>query len=217
MLGKLFSFEGRTNRLGYLATGFVQGLIIAAALIILGAVFATRPPSLAAMIPTLIIAVVLIGATIWMGLAVITRRLRDMGFPALPGLVVILLFSGASQAMQFGHWTHPTVTPGSLLMGAASAVTGFALLFWPSAPTPGLDDAKLDDIFGDMDGPDLKPLTPDQPALVKAPSRLFPALPPKPAKPAPQPVFRAPPQPAVRDASGRVVARSQFGLRQSNY
>ena len=39
MQGNLFRFKGRTNRLGYLGIGFVQGVVIAGAIIILAVVF----------------------------------------------------------------------------------------------------------------------------------------------------------------------------------
>ena len=209
MLGTLFSFKGRTNRLGYLGIGFVQGVVIAGAIIILAVVFKGRQAPVAVLAPTVLVAVALIGVTVWLGLAVMARRLRDMGLPAIPSLVAILAISAAGQFARLGHHGQDALTPMALLFGGVSALIGFALLFWPSAPANGLDDdSSLDDIFGEV-APQ-----PDKPALVKAPSRLAPLFRAKPAPPA-QPTVRPAPLPSARDASGRIVPRGQFGLRQS--
>jgi uncharacterized membrane protein YhaH (DUF805 family) len=205
MLGHLFSFKGRTNRVGYLGIGFVQGMVIAIAVVILTVLFKGGHSPLAVMAPAVIICVAALFVTVWLGLAVMARRLRDMGLPPGPSLAVILAISAAGQLAQVGHHGLGAFTPMALLFGGISALIGFALLFWPSAPTQGLGESKLDDIFGEV-APEL-----DKPVLVKAPSRIMSV---KPA-PAAQPVFHPAPQPSVRDASGRVVPRGQFGLRQS--
>ena len=156
------------------------------------------------------IGVALIGVTVWLGLAVIARRLRDMGFPAIPSLVVILVISGAGQLAKFGHHAAAAQAPMALFCGSLTGLIGLALVFWPSAPVTGLDDdSSLDNIFGEA-AP-----KPDKPGLVKPPSRLAPLVPAKSA-PATQSAFRpASSPPSARDASGCILPRGKFGLRQS--
>ena len=204
MLGNLFSFKGRTNRVGYLGIGFVQGAVITCAIAVLVVVFKGHSP-FAVLAPAVMACVALLFVTVWLGLAVMARRLRDMGLPPGPSLVVIFAISGAGQLAGFGHHGAAGPAPTALLFGGLSALIGFALLLWPSAPAEGLAESRLDDIFGEV-APVL-----DEPVLVQAPSRIPPA---KPAW-APQPVVRPPPRPSARDAAGRVVPRGQFGLRQS--
>ncbi|MEJ0065539.1 MAG: DUF805 domain-containing protein [Caulobacteraceae bacterium] len=140
-IGELFGFEGRVGRLGYLCRFLVVlGLVLA--LTLEGSVMLTRlirPMGLgdyeeASRLLTVVVALL----ALWSGLALASRRLRDMGLePAhiLPLFVAL--------------WVVNTVLveplsrtrPGSFGMlevswAALQAAAALPLLFWPGLASP---------------------------------------------------------------------------------
>jgi uncharacterized membrane protein YhaH (DUF805 family) len=208
--GQRYRFRGRTNRLNYLGTGVLIGVqlgfAVKLALFTTGALTHHR----------LVLGLLLLGVTlaelvliVWMHLATMARRIRDMGQPVwrTMGAYSVLLFVGitapiaAEAALRLGHPQPVLVHMGriaNLLMGAL----GLMLLFWPSKPVEP-DNAQLDGIFGEAG-----PVASDQPQLVKPPSRIPLFDPRKPQRPPPLAA------PVVRDASGGIAPRAQFGLRR---
>lgn len=172
MLG-LFSFSGRTTRLGYLGVGFLQltlliGMVILAVAMGLG-VSGGKPSGTGLMAS---IAVIFFGLifTLWIGLACTARRLRDMGWPVLYGFIGLVVINVVARLF---------ITPftfdleQSLPKPAAWAIStlvastaSIILTLWPSARRANFDD--IEEIFGgDEREAEFEPLTgPDaQPAF----------------------------------------------------
>jgi len=95
MLGTLFSFSGRTGRLGYFAIGLVQLAVLAfgfAVMIGLNPKGAAASPG-GALVGGLVFVLAILLMT-WIGLAVIVRRLRDMGWPIIIGILAVMFLPG---------------------------------------------------------------------------------------------------------------------------
>jgi uncharacterized membrane protein YhaH (DUF805 family) len=102
MLGTLFSFSGRTGRLAYFGISLIQIVVL-----IFGfAVMIGLNPKGASVSPggafagglMLILAILL---SVWIGLAAIVRRLRDMGWPIVIGLIAVLFLPFVSLVLLF--------------------------------------------------------------------------------------------------------------------
>lgn len=188
MLGTVFSFSGRTGRLGYFAISLVQLVVLAIGLGVMiglnskGA--AASPGGALGSVSALLLAILIMT---WMGLATIVRRLRDMGWPIIIGLLCVMFL--------------PLVS--------------LVLLFWPGNgerdPDPGVFSDEPQGSKADKGGGWLKrsakaPISADL-AWMRPPAKPF-----VPAAQT-QPVH-ASPKPAIAPNG----ARAQFGLRgQAGY
>jgi uncharacterized membrane protein YhaH (DUF805 family) len=203
-MGYLFSFQGRLRRLGYFGLGILQAVLLVGIVLTAGAALvALKRADLGSAAGLGVLALTLLVLVIWIGFSAVTRRVRDMGMPVGPFLAILFLVSFGNGLCAVLALKAPALSLLSLLFSGAYSVMTLMLAFWRSAPQTGLDDSRLDDIFGEA-------------ALAKPPSRipLFDGQ--RPSEPAAPPVWSAP-APAVRDASGRIVPRGQFGLRQQSY
>jgi uncharacterized membrane protein YhaH (DUF805 family) len=139
VLGELFGFDGRINRLGYLWRALLGGLVIGVggALTLFALYFVLRPQSLTGIdvwTQWVITGAVLLG--LWNGFALACRRLRDMGLepayilPAYAALwvanEVLLAPMSVMQPQAFG-----ALEDGWRVLSCATLLP---LLFWPSAP-----------------------------------------------------------------------------------
>lgn len=95
MLGQIFSFSGYTGRLGYLGVAAIQLLVLGLGF---GMMLGTGPKPNAI---GLILFLVMMLVSVWVGLAGMVRRIRDMGWPIvltligcffLPMFSILLLF-----------------------------------------------------------------------------------------------------------------------------
>lgn len=196
MLG-LFSFSGRTTRLGYLGVGFLQlAMLVGMVILAVATGIGGGKPSGSGILGAVGILILGSALTLWVGMACTARRLRDMGWPVFYGFAALILVnlvagfltspltSGLSQAA-------PQPAQYALrLLGSCAA--SFLLLLWPSARRANFDD--IEAIFGGE--PDYPALAPPEPAFAR------PAFTPQAA-----PTFARP------DPS---QPRAQFGLRGVN-
>jgi uncharacterized membrane protein YhaH (DUF805 family) len=211
-MGYLFSFQGRLRRLGYFGLGILQALILFGFVLTAGAALVgLKHADLGVAAGLGALALTLLVLVIWIGFSAVARRVRDMGMPVGPFIAILFIVSFGNGVCAVLARHAPALGLLSLLLGGAYAVMGFMLTFWRSAPQAEFDNSRLDDIFGEA-----ALAAADSPALIKPPSRIPLFDGPKPSEPVTQPVWPAP-LPAVRDASGRIVPRGQFGLRQQGY
>lgn len=135
-LSEIFGFDGRVNRLGYMA----RGVLVAAGLAGLGMAgalaLATLSPaglgSLETWTQRLRIAVILLG--LWAGFALTTRRLRDMGIePAHLAPPYAALWVGNAELLapmaRLQPQTYGAVEAAWIVL---QVMVGILLLFWPS-------------------------------------------------------------------------------------
>jgi uncharacterized membrane protein YhaH (DUF805 family) len=202
MMG-LFSFSGRTTRLGYLGVGAVQFALLV--VIVIGAVIVMAQAvhgAGSALVGGVLAVIVAVAVTGWIGLAATVRRLRDMGWPigyGMAGLVLINMV-GRAAIMPLGSQLHALPQGlGLMLMILGTCGGSMILLFWPSARSSSLDD--IEAIFGGSDlDPQMPPFTPhptSHPTFQNAPQ--------------PEPAFARPAFSAPRIDPSQ--PRAQFGLR----
>jgi uncharacterized membrane protein YhaH (DUF805 family) len=140
MFETLFSFRGRTARLGYFL-GFV-GLLLAGLIpvaLVLALIVPIASGSMGAIALLIGLLLVFAVAITWGGLALHTRRCRDIGWPPLlviPAWIVIQIGDTL-----VAH-THPSLALGDAhdqtLVGAVINIgLLLAFLFWPSSDSEG--------------------------------------------------------------------------------
>lgn len=89
MLATFFSFSGRTGRLGYFTVALVQLAVLA---IGFGVLLTTSPKGAAGFLAIIL----MFGASAWVGVAGMVRRIRDMGWPMVVSLVATFFVPGFS-------------------------------------------------------------------------------------------------------------------------
>ncbi len=206
MLGVLFGFRGRINRLQYLGAciglGFTLGVVVVAALVpVVGQLDAIKadPTKIAGILPSALVIVIAACAYLWAAFSLQACRFRDIGWNpvfAIPGFIA--LFAVTQSLVKVNE------SLSVLDLIARLALAGI-LLLWPSQK----ESAGFGGDF--MAEPEPAPVPQPQPAArIPAAPRFTPAPrtpsftpAPAPATPTPAFVARAPAAPPSFGRRGR--------------
>lgn len=157
MLAAVFSFRGRINRLQFFAASmglFGAEVVMFVIAIVVGLVSGRG----AALIPVALIAVAIVVGSIWIGLSLHARRVRDVGLDpviVIPMLTLVIgadrLVAQANPAIAFPAGSAVTHGLGSHTLVGNLILTAYVLflLFWPGrrsdaqTPTNWADNVDL--------------------------------------------------------------------------
>jgi len=192
MLGAVFSFRGRVNRLQYLAgcVGLGVGVVLLAVIVLGGAVVSAgsdKSAMLKAGLVGLLFLIVVVPLYLWISLSLQARRLRDIGWEPIFVIPALFVFDILDRFLALGA-PQIAVTPGLMSMSWLGVCVNLGLtlclFFWPGRPE--FDVASVFD---------------DEPPPART----------SPARPAPTPVATRAPVPS-RPAAPRPVASAPAGF-----
>jgi uncharacterized membrane protein YhaH (DUF805 family) len=136
MLGAVFSFRGRLNRLQYFGglCGLTAAVVVAVVIAVLSVgSLANIEQHPAVLLPALLIALLVLPIWIWVGLSLEARRIRDIGLNpviVIPGVIVFGMLdqglASAFPALSAGPNLHQTYIGAVVNLGYAAC-----LFFWP--------------------------------------------------------------------------------------
>ena len=150
MIGALFGFRGSLGRLAFLGWNLAGMAVVAAitvAFLLLGAGLAVvGVPLGGAKILGLLMALTAGGAGIWIGLALFSKRVRDIGLDPLPWVVGTILLLVLDQAVLTRFTDVRFVSPFAQhtpLGGLVAAGSIIFLLCWPARGSQDTDDVAM--------------------------------------------------------------------------
>jgi uncharacterized membrane protein YhaH (DUF805 family) len=156
MLGLLFSFRGRMGSRAFLIISLVGAVLI----FLMGVGFKHRlQPGFLGLpwrelmiggLAIMLASLVMVFAIVWSGLAIIVKRLRDIGAPILLGLLAMLVFSGCLQlaTRMLGQMSHLSNLLAWDLSQLTASATTVVLSLWPAQRDRA---SEIAEVFGDAE------------------------------------------------------------------
>ena len=150
MIDALFGFRGSLGRLAFLGWNLAAlalvGAIIVAFLVVGAGLAALGAPSGGATVLGILMALTAGGAGLWMSLALLGKRLQDIGLAPLPWVAGAIILLAVDQAVLTGFTDLRFVTPfahHTPLGGVLAAGSIIFLVCWPGRNSSGAGDVAM--------------------------------------------------------------------------